>query len=76
MSLSSNSELAFNVDANLKYLVFVSDGITYMYNETPTVTAWSFYADAWNIWAGPDNWYSKYGTNEAPDNWDSKYGTN
>ena len=65
-----------DVDANRKYLVFVSDGITYMYNETPTVTAWSFYADAWNIWAGPDNWYSKYGTNEAPDNWDSKYGTN
>ena len=59
-----------DVDANRKYLVFVSDGITYMYNETPTVTAWSFYADAWNIWAGPDNWYSKYGTNEAPDNWD------
>ena len=65
-----------DVYANRKYLVFVSDGITYMYNETPTVTAWSFYADAWNIWAGPDNWYSKYGTNEAPDNWDSKYGTN
>ena len=60
-----------NVDANRKYLVFVSDGITYMYNETPTVTAWSFFADAWNTWAGPDNWNSKYGTNEAPNSWDT-----
>ena len=58
-----------NVDANRKYLVFVSDGITYMYNEEPTATAWSFFADAWNNWAGPDNWNSKYGSNSAPDNW-------
>lgn len=59
-----------DVDANRKYLVFVSDGITYMYNQKPTVTAWSFFADAWNNWAGPDNWNSKYGTNEAPEDWD------
>lgn len=59
-----------DVDANRKYLVFVSDGITYMYNQEPTVTAWSFFADAWNNWAGPDNWNSKYGTNEAPEDWD------
>ena len=59
-----------DVDANRKYLVFVSDGITYMYNQEPTVTAWSFFADAWNNWAGPDNWNSKYGTNEAPGDWD------
>ena len=60
-----------DVDANRKYLIFVSDGITYMYNEEPTVTAWSFFADAWNTWAGPDNWNSKYGTNEAPNNWNT-----
>ena len=60
-----------DVDANRKYLVFVSDGITYMYNETPTVTAWSFYADAWNNWASPDNWNSKYSTNDAPADWDA-----
>lgn len=59
-----------DVDANRKYLVFVSDGITYMYNQEPTVTAWSFFADAWNNWASPDNWNSKYGTNEAPEDWD------
>lgn len=58
-----------NVDANRKYLVFVSDGITYMYNEEPTATAWSFFADAWNSWAGPDNWNSKYGSTNAPDSW-------
>lgn len=40
-----------------------------MYNEEPTVTAWSFFADAWNTWPGPDNWNSKYGSNNAPDNW-------
>ena len=54
------------VAANRKYLIFVSDGITYMYNAEPTVTAWSFFADAWKHWAGPDNWDSKYGNNNPP----------
>lgn len=64
------------VAANRKYMVFVSDGITYMYNEEPTATAWSFnQPDAigdwhgkgsWGTFAGPDNWYSKYHTHEAP----------
>ena len=31
--------------ADRKYLVFVSDGITYMFNEKPTAVAWSFKAD-------------------------------
>ena len=60
------------VDANRKYMIFVSDGITYMYNAEPTVTAWSFFSDDPNIyatWAGPDNWNSKYGNNNAPENW-------
>ena len=61
-----------DVDANRKYLVFVSDGITYMYNEQPTVTAWSFFADEWKTWAAPDNWHSKYNNNDAPAaNWDA-----
>lgn len=59
-----------SVDASRKYLIFVSDGITYMYNAEPTVTAWSFWADAWKNWAGPDNWNSKYGNNNPPTNWD------
>ena len=57
------------VAANRKYLIFVSDGITYMYNAEPTVTAWSFMADSWNHWANPENWNSKYGNNNPPDDW-------
>lgn len=57
------------VSANRKYLIFVSDGITYMYNAKPTVTAWSFMADEWKHWAGPDNWNSKYGNNNPPADW-------
>ena len=57
------------VAANRKYLIFVSDGITYMYNAESTVTAWSFFADAWKHWAGPDNWDSKYGNNNPPADW-------
>ena len=57
------------VAANRKYLIFVSDGITYMYNAEPTVTAWSFFADAWKHWANPENWNSKYGSNNPPDDW-------
>ena len=60
-----------SVDANRKYMIFVSDGITYMYNAEPTVTAWTFFADSYNNWAGPDNWNSKYGNNNAPENWES-----
>ena len=57
------------VAANRKYLIFVSDGITYMYNAEPTVTAWSFFADDWKHWANPENWNSKYGSNNPPDDW-------
>ena len=43
-------------------MIFVSDGITYMYNKEPTVTAWSFENDGSILsWAGPDNFSSKYG---------------
>ena len=57
------------VSANRKYLIFVSDGITYVYNAKPTATAWSFMADEWKHWAGPDNWNSKYGNNNPPTDW-------
>ena len=60
-----------SVAAHRKYLIFVSDGITYMYNEEPTVTSWSFQGDSVLNWAGPDNWNSKYGTNDPPENWDA-----
>lgn len=70
--LDADTEVA----ANRKYMVFVSDGITYIYNKEPTATAWSFNqpnatgdwhgSGSWGTFAGPDNWYSKYHTNEAP----------
>lgn len=52
--------------ASRKYLITVSDGITYMFGEEPTAVAWTFKADSVLNWAGPDNWESKYGTNAAP----------
>ena len=68
-----------SVSADRKYLIFVSDGITYMYNAEPTATAWSFNQpnskDDWHgpgsfgTFAGPDNWYSKYHTNNGPSSW-------
>ena len=60
------------VAANRKYLIFVSDGITYMYNAEPTATAWSFKADSWNHWVGPDNWNSKYGSDNPPADWSAR----
>lgn len=70
-----------SVDSNRKYLIFVSDGISYIYNEEPTQTAWSFNnpnskddwhgSGSWAAWAGPDNWESKYHNNDAPENWDT-----
>ena len=62
------------VDASRKYLIFASDGITYMYNSTPTATAWGFDADGARYFAGPDNWASKYGSNAAPADWQSWLG--
>lgn len=58
-----------DVDASRKYMIFVSDGITYMYNEEPTAIGQQN-ADKTNIFAGPDNWETKYGNNFAPENWD------
>ena len=57
-----------DVDDSRKYLIFVSDGITYMYDSEPTATAWSFMADA--VTTGQVLTLGvQYGSNEAPDNW-------
>lgn len=58
-----------DVAADHKYLIFVSDGITYTYNKTPTAIAWGFFADAEKHFAGPDNYASKYGSKVPPANW-------
>ena len=56
-----------------KYLIFVSDGITYMYNEKPTAIGLEN-ADKTNIFAGPDNLATKYGSNAAPGSWEAYLG--
>lgn len=58
-----------DVTADHKYLIFVSDGITYTYNKTPTAIAYGFFADEEKHFAGPDNYASKYGSNVPPANW-------
>ncbi len=55
------------VDSSRKYLVFVSDAITYMYNSEPTAINLQN-GDKTNVFAGPDNWMTKYGNNNAPAN--------
>ena len=62
-----------SVSDDRKYLIFVSDGITYMYNEEPTAIGLEN-ADKTNIFAGPDNWATKYGRNAAPDSWEAYLG--
>lgn len=62
-----------DVAADHKYLIFVSDGITYMYNAEPTAIALQggdqTETDGSDAFAGPDNWPTKYGSNDAPGNW-------
>lgn len=60
-----------NISNDRKYLIFVSDGITYIFNSNPTVVAWQFRANSVASFAGPDNWNSKYGSNEPPADWDA-----
>ena len=62
-----------SISDDRKYLIFVSDGITYMYNEEPTAIGLEN-ADKTNIFAGPDNWATKYGSNAAPDSWEAYLG--
>ena len=58
------------VSTGRKYLAVVSDGITYMFNESPTAVAWSVMNDNSVInWCGPDNWKSKYENNNPSENW-------
>ncbi len=59
-------------DASRKYLIFISDGITYMFNEAPTSIAWAFPVDGTvKTFPGPDTWAVKYGSNNPPDSWET-----
>ena len=71
-----------SVDAENKYMIFVSDGITYMYDADYTVTAWGFYNDGYlNTWSGPSIWGVKFkessgldessGDSYIPTDWES-----
>ena len=58
------------VAANRKHLIFVSDGITYMYNAEPTVIAWNCTVDgATKVWCSPECYELKYGNNNPPADW-------
>lgn len=59
-----------SVDSSRKYLIFVSDGISYMYNAEPTVTAYYWMNDG-SPYFSFDNyaWNFKYGNNNAPSDW-------
>lgn len=62
-----------SVDNGRKYLILVSDGITYMYNSNPTAIN-SENGDRTNAFAGPDIWSVKYDSNEVTESWDSYLG--
>ena len=58
------------VAPNRKHLIFVSDGITYMYNKTPTVIAWNCTNDGISsVWCSPECYQLKYGDNTPPEDW-------
>ena len=61
------------VAASRKYLIFVSDGISYLFNESPTAVAWTFTqpgdGSTEQHFAGPDNWKVQYGSDDPPANW-------
>ena len=69
------------VAADHKYLVVVSDGITYMYGEEPTSIISEQYADGGlnvSYHVGNDNWKIKYGDSSVPSDtkeWNQYLGT-
>lgn len=62
------------VPANRKYMIFVSDGITYMFNnekDKATSVAWQYTLDrTTKVWADPYCWGFQYGSDKfVPENW-------
>lgn len=64
-----------SVDDSRKYLIFVSDGITYMYDEDAKVVPYYWMNDNSPYYsADPNSWQFKYGNNDAPERperWDT-----
>lgn len=64
--LDADTEVA----ANRKYMVFVSDGITYMYGEQPQIVPYYWLNDGSPYFsADPYSWQFKYGDNNPPSDW-------
>lgn len=62
-----------NIANDRKYLIFVSDGITYMFGEKPTTIAINYKVDGslYSYGQGDNyNWSFKYGNNNPPEDWD------
>ena len=64
-----------DVDASRKYLIFVSDGITYMYDKDAKIVPYYWMNDNSPYYsADPYSWQFKYGNNDAPERWDTLLG--
>ena len=61
-----------SVEASRKYLIFASDGNTYMYGAQPTVTAYYWMSDG-SPYFSFDNyaWSFKYGSDDAAADWNA-----
>lgn len=59
-----------SVDASRKYLIFVSDGITYMYDKEAKIVPYYWMNDNSPYFSkDPYSWKFKYHNNNAPDDW-------
>ncbi len=58
------------VDKNRKYLIVISDGITYMYDKDAKVVPYYWQNDGSPYYSfDPYSWQFKYGNNDAPEDW-------
>ena len=57
------------VSANRKYLIFVSDGISYMYDSEGKVVPYYWRSDTPYTSYDPYSWSFKYGNNNPPEDW-------
>ena len=59
-----------SVENNRKYLIFVSDGITYMYDKEAKIVPYYWMNDNSPYFSkDPYSWQFKYSNNNAPDDW-------
>lgn len=59
-----------SVDAARKYLIFVSDGITYMYDEDAKIVPYYWLNDNSPYYSSdPYSWQFQYGSNNPPSDW-------